>query len=206
MNNIKFIPPTAPAQSNSYLIDCGGEFVLIDAPASAVNIAVPLKNKLKAILLTHGHFDHIGGLSEIAAQTSAEVFIHPADAKMLSDTNESLAATMNLSDFTPYDGEFKALKGGETLKFGDTDILVRSNPGHTPGCLSFVCGNSFFSGDFLFSGSVGRTDFPGGDYRAMLNSINEFKNFAAGKLYTIYPGHNSVTDSETELKNNPFFH
>jgi len=157
--------------------------------------------QVKAILLTHAHLDHIGGVAKTKELTGAPIYIHESVQDWL--TNPAL--NMSLGYGQPIDGPAadELLQDGRRLQLAGFDIEVRHTPGHTPGCVSFVLDGVVFAGDTLFQGSIGRTDFPGGDFEQLASSIRE-------KLYTlpddtiVYPGHGPATTIGVEKRYNPF--
>ena len=158
--------------------------------------------KIEYILLTHGHFDHIMGVSELKKHfPDAKVCIHEADAPMLSDDMLSLAFAFGAG----VDKSLKAdiiLHDGDELLFGDKKIKVIHTPGHTKGGATFVIDDCMFTGDTLFYRSVGRTDFPGGDMHVLNDSICRL--FDMDGDYNVYPGHDINTTLSDERNNNPY--
>ena len=162
---------------------------------------------LRLILCTHGHIDHIAAVADLrAAHPDAELCIHAADAHMLATREASLASLIGLP-LTPSQPD-RLLADGDAIALGPHTLEVLHTPGHTPGGVSFLVRrqgqpHACFSGDTLFAGGVGRTDFPGGSFPQLLASIRE-------RLYTlspdtvIYPGHGEPTTVEEERRTNPF--
>ncbi len=177
-------------EENCYIADVGeGKAVVIDPGMDGKRIFDEAgKNGLEiaAILLTHGHFDHIGGVEELSVLSGAPVCIHKNDLDMLTDPGINMSRTMAVSAVTANVGA-AALSGGETLRFGDADIAVIHTPGHTPGSVCYSFGDDVFTGDTVFAVGYGRTDFPGGSFLMLRNSIRLLKRTISGK--TIYPGH-----------------
>ena len=157
--------------------------------------------KLSKILLTHGHFDHIGGVEEVRAKTGAEVYIHADDAKMLTSEEYSLARGMSLHSFTPVT-DWTAVWGDCFINDGNCSFKVIHTPGHSQGSVCYVCEKVIFSGDTLFRCSVGRTDFPGSNPIDMQNSVR--KLYLLEGNYDVLPGHNEQTTLDFERKMNPF--
>lgn len=192
--------PAGMLRANSYivtengadavLIDCGGAQPLAFARQKGLNI--------RSVLLTHGHFDHIAGCAELQA-AGAQIGCAEAE-KSLITSPANLAAEMGVRipafsvDFTFQDGDELDLCG---LKF-----TVLATPGHTPGGVCFLCGDSLFTGDTLFCESVGRTDFPGGSTSQLRESVK--KLLALPGNFTVYPGHDEPTTLEHERMFNPF--
>jgi glyoxylase-like metal-dependent hydrolase (beta-lactamase superfamily II) len=200
----KIIPiyPGDKFQCNGYLAGDGKTAVLIDAPTGAVAAAEQFftdGGKIEAILITHGHFDHIEGLPDLAKLTGAPVYISANDKDKLSDDTQNRAAYHYDGNFPHYGGELNLLTGGERLKFGCAEIEVMAVPGHTAGCLSFIADGKYcFSGDFVFKRGIGRTDFPDSDGAAMAKSLESFK--AIKDNLAIFPGHGPDTTLENERK------
>ena len=191
-------------QTNAWLLTCGstGESVLIDPGGlSDRMLATVRKTKLKAVLLTHGHFDHIAGAEEIAATTGARIMIHDLDAPLLTDPylNGSLmfGEPMRLGHAT------ETVADGGSIAFGECSLKVLHTPGHTPGGVAYFDGsNNVFGGDTLFRLSVGRWDLPGGDYETLMRSLRTF--LALDDHVTVHPGHGDITTVGFERRLNQF--
>ncbi len=156
---------------------------------------------LGKILLTHGHYDHIDGVLSVQQATGADVYIHEADAPMLSDSNLSLAAWINpCADCKPIT-DYHTIGEGDIITDGDAVFTVMHTPGHTKGSVCYICDDIILAGDTLFRLSRGRTDFPGGSDREMLDSFRRLKQLPGD--FRVFPGHNEHTSLEFERNYNP---
>lgn len=145
---------------------------------------------VEAILLTHGHFDHVGGVKDIAAETGCDVYLC-ADELTLPPQ-----ITAGQLYYTKTYGE------GDTLHLAGLTICVIRTPGHTPGSVCLLIDDAMFSGDTLFAGSCGRTDLPGGSGAAMRASLHRLAGLSAD--YRVYPGHDMDTTLAEEKRYNPY--
>lgn len=196
-----------PVDVNCYILKdkATGKGAVID-PGGHVERIMSLINDMKAdiaeIIITHGHFDHIGALDELRNAVGCGASIHELDAEML------LKSRKNLSIFMGTDASFRPaerlLKDGDVIRFGGSFLKVIHTPGHTAGGICLYDGDKvLFSGDTLFAGSVGRSDFPGGDHYQLIESV--VKALAEVKDETVvYPGHGPETGMGYERKTNPF--
>lgn len=192
---------------NTYIIgaDQTNECVVIDPGVAEPVLDMLKKDRLvcKAILLTHGHFDHIGGVRKLREATGAKVYVHKDDAEMLKSNRMSLAVLTGdmLEPIVPD----VLLSGGETLELAGLIIRVVHTPGHTKGGVSYILEDErkLFCGDTLFRESAGRTDFPGGDEKELYRSIKDGL-FSLDGDYEVYCGHEGSTTLDYERWNNPF--
>lgn len=159
--------------------------------------------ELKYILCTHGHFDHITGVADLKkAYPEAEICIGKEDASMLSDGNLNMANYFDMP-FSPCYANIE-LSDNDVIKLSDIEITVASAPGHTPGGVLYVLKEEkvIFSGDTLFSGSIGRTDLYGGDYSVLMKTLKKFKEYPDD--FVVHTGHGESTTIGKELKTNMY--
>ena len=178
--------------------------VVIDpgADASAILDTIKKENlKIEAILITHGHSDHIGALAQVAEALKVPVMTGEKDADMLVNARKNLSSFMG-SDLTANKAD-RLLKDGEKLEIADLDFTVLETPGHTQGGCCFKCNDVIFCGDTIFAESIGRTDFPGGSYKQLLESIKT-KILTFPDETKLLPGHGPATDVGWERRMNPF--
>ena len=193
-------------RQNCYIVSAStGECLIIDPGSSGHEISQMINEQglqPLAILNTHGHFDHSADNKRLKEVTGAQLLIHPADASMI--LNQSMGGGMwglHVDNSPPPD---RYLGEGDIITFGDISLKVLHTPGHSPGGISLVTDKMVFVGDTLFAGSIGRTDFPGGDYEGLLRQVRD-KIFTLGDDVVVYPGHGPKTTVGRERKTNPFF-
>jgi hydroxyacylglutathione hydrolase len=198
--------PVGPLQANCYIVGCDQtrQAAVIDPGGDVDRILNALaKEKLtvKAIIDTHGHFDHIGGNQPLKSATKAPLMIHKLDAPLLSEMVQSAAAWGLKVQASPTPDRY--LDDGDVVEIGTIELKVLHTPGHTPGGISLYTQGAVFVGDTLFAGSIGRTDFPGGDYNTLITSI-QTKLFALPEDTPVYAGHMESTTIGQEKRWNPF--
>jgi len=195
-----------PFASNCYIVgdETNKEGMIIDPGAEANRI---LKNvndlglEITFIMLTHVHMDHIGALKEVKEATDAEFAVHADDAESLQ-----MRPSSDMSPFfspQPPPLPDRLLKGGDSIDIGNLHFIVLHTPGHTPGCICLLGEGVVFSGDTLFNFGIGRTDFPGGSYSQIMNSIHT-KLMILPDNTVVCPGHGPDTTIGTERRGNPF--
>ncbi len=195
-------------QENCYLFrrDGSDRAVIVDPGEEAPRLLGAIDElgvQLEAILLTHTHFDHVGAVAPVAKATGAAVWVPELEKPVLSDIN-SYVPWAEFGPYESWDAEH-TVSGGERLSLAGFEIDVVFTPGHSPGHVTYSIPDetAIFSGDVLFQGSVGRVDFPGGDWPTLLGSIRTLVDTLPAET-TVYPGHMGVTTLGAERASNPF--
>jgi hydroxyacylglutathione hydrolase len=195
-------------QTNCYVVgdEASAEGIVIDPGGDADVILEALRRlklKIKLVVDTHGHFDHIMANREVMEATGAPLAIHPDDAAMLANPLRSFS--FFAGSFRPGPPATVSLTEGSIVEVGSIKLQVLHTPGHSPGSISLWCPEQkvVFSGDALFYMGIGRTDFPGGSMRILLQSIRD-KLFTLPDETVVYSGHGPQTTIGFERKHNPF--
>lgn len=189
-----------PIDANNYLLTDNDEAVLIDCSEAKPEVLSALEGKkLKFILLTHGHFDHVLGVNEMREKSGAKVLINKEDVVRMNESADIMRTFGVQGVETPKADDF--LNDGDTLKFGNTEIKVIATPGHTQGCVCYLIDGKLFSGDTLFKESVGRCDLPGGNFQKLSDSVKN-RLFTLDDNTIVYPGHGPETTIGHEKKYN----
>lgn len=195
-----------PLGTNCYLAydENTKDGIVVDPGGSAKDIGEAIDRlglHIVAVINTHGHWDHIGANDAVKAKTGAPVYIHEADAEFLMNPAYNISSMMGYSSsVAPADG---LLHEGDTVNFGSCTLKVLHTPGHTPGGITLYGEGVAFTGDTLFFRSVGRSDLPGGDYNALIESIKN-KLMTLDEDTLVYTGHGIPTRIGDEKTGNPF--
>jgi hydroxyacylglutathione hydrolase len=195
-----------PARENCYVVRpdrSAPEAVVIDPGDSAAQLRLELARvgaRCAAILITHCHWDHLGGVADLAEGTGAPVYMSRDEAPVLESPDDFYAA--HGVHIRPYTADV-LLEGDEALELAGLRFETLLVPGHSPAHLAFHTEASLFSGDVLFAGGVGRTDLPGGDWDTLVASIRTLVDRYPAET-VVYPGHGPTTTLGAELARNPF--
>jgi glyoxylase-like metal-dependent hydrolase (beta-lactamase superfamily II) len=195
-----------PVAENCFLFprDDAKEAVIVDPGEEAPRLLAAIEElglDLKAILLTHTHFDHIGAVAPVAKATGAPVYCPKLEVPVLQDIM-SFVPWPGFGPFESWDPE-ETVEGGERLRLAGFDIDVIFTPGHSPGHVTYAVEDALFSGDVLFEGSVGRVDLPGGDWPTLAASIESLLDRYPDEQ-RVFPGHMGLTTLGRERATNPF--
>jgi glyoxylase-like metal-dependent hydrolase (beta-lactamase superfamily II) len=195
--------PLTEWQSNCYVIrasDEATEAVVLDPGGDIAVLTRALADlglTTAGILVTHADIDHIGGVAELAAATGTEVWAPAGEAQLLRDGRTRTGRPIDAHD------PEHPVAGGATFTLAGVDFTVVDIPGHSAGHVGYVADGQIFSGDLLFSGSVGRTDFVGGDWDTLIASIRALAK-SYDRSLIVHPGHGGSTTLGHELDTNPF--
>lgn len=213
--------PSGPLAANCYVLAPapGGDCVIVDpgqdAAAQVAKVLAEHDLTPAAILLTHGHFDHVWSAAEIGDAHQVPVYLHPDDHGLLTEpaagVDAGFAAQLQMllgPGPYPVPTDLREVDGGDTLSLAGVDLVVEHTPGHTPGSVVYTVTAEdgvpvMFAGDLVFAGSIGRTDFPGGDTEAMNRSLRSAV-LARPDDTRILPGHGPGTTVERERATNPY--
>ncbi len=194
-----------PLQTNCYVVRskrAAGEAVVVDPGGDITQLRLELARmgaRVAAVLLTHGHWDHVLGVVDLVEATGAPVYLGEAEVPELESGAPELMGFPPLRSFDPE----HLLVGGETLELAGLEIEVVSVPGHRPGHMAFAIDGCLFSGDVLFRGSVGRADLPGGDWPTLMATLELLvERFPPETV--VYSGHGPETTLGAEIRTNPF--
>lgn len=197
--------PVGPLQANCYFVwDDDRRACAVDPgsePDRLAQVVAREKLSLEAVFVTHGHFDHIEGVAGLADATGAKVYCSAAVVPVLKGAEGCSASGLPVPAVA--DGSVNVVSDGSRLQVGSLAVSVVATPGHTPGDLTYDIGGSLYCGDLLFHGSIGRTDFPGGDFTQLLSSVTSLvKRYPPST--PVCPGHMESTTLGEELAHNPF--
>ena len=186
---------------NCYLLSDSGEAVVIDPGDEVEKVLEAVEKsgcKLTKILLTHGHFDHIGAVSDLKEKSGATIYVHSGDEQMLYDNTKNLSYMAE--GIKPCKAD-ETLDDINTIPVGSSEIKVYYTPGHSKGGVSFLWGDNLFCGDLLFKNSIGRFDH--GSLRVELSSLKYLMENFDDRI-KVYPGHGEETTIGEERQNNPY--
>ena len=195
--------PLGSYQTNCYIVyeETAKSCAVIDpgySPERMLEFVGKLGLTVDAVLLTHGHFDHVGGVEAIVKATGAKLWMREGDYTQRKNPQNDFFYPIHDCDFT----EVRFCEEGEHIHAGGLTFTAMETPGHTWGSVCYVCENAIFSGDTLFAGSCGRTDLPGGDWQTIMLSLERLAELEGD--FDIYPGHGESTTLAREKQYNPY--
>lgn len=186
--------PVGPIGTNCYIFtDGAGHGALVDPGAEGARLLAMVREMditVDAILLTHAHFDHTGGVEVLRKAINCPVYLHPLDKAMTG------------GDIMPEVGPTVDYGEGDTVQIGSIPVKVIHTPGHTPGGVCLLAEDALFAGDTLFKGSMGRTDLPGGSYETLMASLKRLGALEGN--YSVHPGHEGASTLDEERSTNYF--
>jgi glyoxylase-like metal-dependent hydrolase (beta-lactamase superfamily II) len=199
--------PAGMNRTNCYIVGCAETHrgVVIDPGGEGQRLVREIERSgldIQNVLITHAHFDHIGGIADVIEATGAKLAIHPNERPLLEAGGGAAMFGLPVKTAPPPDIE---LSGGQTIAVGTLDFEVLLTPGHSPGGVTFYEASEgvAFDGDLLFSNGIGRTDLFGGDWETLMHSIKQVL-FALPEDTVIYPGHGPATTVGREKRSNPW--
>ena len=195
--------PLGAYQTNCYIVhdDAAKSCAIIDPgyePQTILQTLEHLGLTADAVLLTHGHFDHVGAVEKIVTETGCQLWMSQSDWSQVPTPATYHYFPLANCDFC----NVQFCKEGQQIKAGGLTFTVMETPGHTTGSVCYLCENHMFSGDTLFQGSCGRTDLPGGDWATITKSLKRLAGLEGN--FWVYPGHGPSTTLRDEKKYNPY--
>ena len=195
--------PLGSYQTNCYIVWAEGatRCAVIDPGFEPETVLAHLEKRgltLDAVLLTHGHFDHVGAVEALVKATGCQIWIHQADYTQKHNPINNRLYPIHDKDFC----EISFCEEGETILAGGLNFSVMETPGHTYGSVCYLCEDAMFCGDTLFAGSCGRTDLPGGSRRVMTETLQRLSEIPMD--YRIFPGHGGSSTLAREQQTNPY--
>ena len=195
--------PLGSYQTNCYIVyaETSKSCAVIDpgyTPERVLDFVGKLGLTVDAVLLTHGHFDHVGGVEAIVKATNCALWMRESDYTQFKNPQNDFFYPIHDCDCT----EVRFCEDGEQISAGGLSFTAIETPGHTWGSVCYICETAIFSGDTLFAGSCGRTDLPGGDWQTIMLSLERLAELEGD--YAVYPGHGEATTLEKERTSNPY--